>query len=319
MYRECYFTMAAINKKADFVNQLNSSFGSGGLSCSFADKELVQFINWKITQYKDVGVVKKEGILRMGKQPCGKVWVLSPDLFLNENGNVVQNDEHPYVWLNNLVSFVGTPKEAMLEEITCSVARPLDSSQSSFTEFMKTLQSCLQHNFLSGVLFLGGGAMCFHYRKVIDLFECCPQILATGPPSTGKTLSMTAALSLFGANNNKNHYNTCSKSFCLQRSAASTIPFAIDDPAFVHDIGDILHSLYNGKISANVTQGGLQPKSCPLYCANFTFGDNQRYSYIHIYTYIHIYIHTHIYNIYICMCITIHTLPLHVILPRQIL
>ena len=43
--------MTSINKKSDFMQQLNNSYQSGGLSCSFSDEELVQFINWKKKLY----------------------------------------------------------------------------------------------------------------------------------------------------------------------------------------------------------------------------------------------------------------------------
>ena len=46
-FRSCYFTIAAAHKKNDFVAQLNASFGSGGLMCSFNDKELTQYVEWK--------------------------------------------------------------------------------------------------------------------------------------------------------------------------------------------------------------------------------------------------------------------------------
>lgn len=232
---------------------------------------MIQFINWKERSHENLQ--SKLAILTLGKQPCGKIWVLSKDVCINEEGVLSDNDD--YVWLNNIVSFVSSPKEVLLEEITCNVMRPLGIS--SFKVLLSTLEKCLAHNFLSGLLFLGAGAMSFHYRQIADLFEGCPQVMATGPPSTGKTLSMHAALSLFGANNTKNHYNSCSKSFCLQRSAASTIPFAIDDPSFGNDIADIILSFYNGTLSANIAYGGIKPVSCPLYCANFTFGSNRRY------------------------------------------
>ena len=232
---------------------------------------MIQFINWKERSHENLQ--SKLAILTLGKQPCGKIWVLSKDVCINEEGVLSDNDD--YVWLNNIVSFISSPKEVLLEEITCNVMRPLGIS--SFKVLLSTLEKCLAHNFLSGLLFLGAGAMSFHYRQIADLFEGCPQVMATGPPSTGKTLSMHAALSLFGANNTKNHYNSCSKSFCLQRSAASTIPFAIDDPSFGNDIADIILSFYNGTLSANIAYGGIKPVSCPLYCANFTFGSNRRY------------------------------------------
>ena len=123
----------------------------------------------------------------------------------------------------------------------------------------------------------GCGSHDFHYCKILELFKFCPQIMAVGPPSTGKTISLQASLAFFGANNSKNHYNSCSKAYCLQRCAMSTIPFGIDDPNCTADISDIILCLYNGTISANIAQGGVKPLSCPLYCVNFNFGSNERY------------------------------------------
>ena len=39
--------MTAVHRKVDFINQINSTFGSGGLVCFFNDKELAQYISWK--------------------------------------------------------------------------------------------------------------------------------------------------------------------------------------------------------------------------------------------------------------------------------
>jgi len=47
--------------------------------------------------------------------------------------------------------------------------------------------------------------------------------MAPGPVSTGKSVSIQAALSLFGADNAKNHYMKCSKAFYLQWAAISSL------------------------------------------------------------------------------------------------
>jgi len=219
-------------------------------------------------------------VLQLGKQPCGKVWVISEDCFLNENGQY--DNSECYVWLKNITSFGGLGKQSnlQLEDIMCDVTQ--DLSADSFPPLIKNLKACLQHNFLSAVLLMGGGVMAFHYRKIIEVLRFCPQVIAVGPPSTGKSISLQAALSLFGANNCKNLYNCCSKAYLLQRCAISTIPFGIDDPNIAVDIGDVIISLYIGMISANIAHGSLQPLSCPLYCANFDFGCNERQVYVHI-------------------------------------
>ena len=35
--------MVAVHRKVDFINQINSTFGSWGFICSFNDKELAQY------------------------------------------------------------------------------------------------------------------------------------------------------------------------------------------------------------------------------------------------------------------------------------
>ena len=99
--------------------------------------------------------------------------------------------------------------------------------------------------------------------------------MAYGPPATGKTLSLQAALSLVGANNKKHHYNNCSKPFCLLRASASTIPFGLDDFSNLNDLGELIFLFYNGKLSANMTNSGSPLLSCPIYCSNFCFKDNR--------------------------------------------
>ena len=245
--------MAAAHKKIDFINQLSYSFGSGGLACSFTDKELTQYISWKRRIFhKDESAVDKEGVLQLGRQPCGKIWILSQDCFISREGQITIN--HDYVWLKSSAPFGNPSKEINLEEIACNVKKPLNTM--ALPSLIMILEKCLEHNFLSGLLFIGAGAMIFHYHKILELFKFYPQVMAVGPPSTGKTISLQASLALFGANNSKNHYNSYSKAYCLQRCAVSTIPFGIDDPNCTADISNIILCLYNGTISANVAQGG---------------------------------------------------------------
>ena len=244
--------------------------------CSFSDKELAQYISYKRRCFhKDQpDYVARVGVLSLGKQVCGKVWFFSDKVALNSNGQIISYSEHNYVWLKYSVLLGNNSKELSLEEITCDIELPL--SISSFSALLKTLKTCLMHNFLSCVLMMGAGIMAFHYQELIKLFRLCPQVMATGPVSTGKSVSIQAALSLFGADNAKNHYMRCSKAFCLQRSSISSLPFGIDDPSFPVDVGDVIVSFYNGTISTNVACGSLLPLTCPLYSSNFTFGKNER-------------------------------------------
>lgn len=169
-------------------------------------------------------------------------------------GQQVDYSTHKYVWLKHSVLLGSNTKELSLEEITCDVKLPL--SNKPFPALLKTLETCLKHNFLSCVLMMGAGVMAFHYQELIRLFRLCPQVMDTGPVSTGKPLLIQAA-------NANNHYMKYSKAFCLQRSLVSSLPFEIDDPTFRTDVGDVIVSYYNGTISANIACGSLLPLTCP--------------------------------------------------------
>ena len=69
----------------------------------------------------------------------------------------------------------------------------------AFLLLLNTLETSLDHNFFSCVLVMGAGVMSFHYQEIVKVFRFCPQVMATGPVSTGQSVSIQAALSLFGA------------------------------------------------------------------------------------------------------------------------
>ena len=268
--RVCYFTTAAVNKKVDFLHQINSTFGSGGLMCSLNDKELSQYVTWKKLcfhkSYPDRE--PKKGVLSLGKQKCGKIWIFSQNVAFNRDGAFATN--HKYVWLKNCIAGSLLPKEIPLDAISCdinipstvpnadsisvadpttsvtnptpsavdpttSVADPTPSTvdpttsiadptpsavdpttsiadptasvgDPNFETLLEILEDCLDHNYLSCLLMMGAGVACFHYQEIMKLFRFCPQVMATGPVSTGKSMSIQAALCLFGADNAKNHY-----------------------------------------------------------------------------------------------------------------
>ena len=133
MHRICYFTIAAVHRKCDFINQLSSSFGSGGLSCSFNDKDLTQYITWKQKYFhrNQPSPSEKQGVLQLGKQPC----------FLDENG---RQDPKDYIWLKNIPA-IGSQlgREISLEEIACDIYQPTASSGALFKTLLSSLKSCL--------------------------------------------------------------------------------------------------------------------------------------------------------------------------------
>ena len=100
---------------------------------------------------------------------------ISEDCFISKEGQI--STDHNYIWLKNLSSFGTLQKDIGLDEISCNVIKPL-----SITTLLSliTIEKCLEHNFLSAVLFMGVGAIIFHYYKILELLKFCPQIMAVG-------------------------------------------------------------------------------------------------------------------------------------------
>ena len=120
------------------------------VACSFNDKKLIQYRSWKkkgFHQDNNTPQIEKQGVLTLGKQPCGDIWVLSQECFFHKSG--VVSTDHKYRWLNKLVTFGNTQREMSLEQITCKVSLPL--SLDNFSALVQQLERCLEHNFISGM------------------------------------------------------------------------------------------------------------------------------------------------------------------------
>ena len=66
------------------MEQLNSSFSSGGMSLSFNDVQFSSFIRYlKDEGNKISGLPIKKAADNVGLQPCGKIWVLSKEIQVN--------------------------------------------------------------------------------------------------------------------------------------------------------------------------------------------------------------------------------------------
>ena len=71
-----------------------------------------------------------------------------------------------------------------------------------------------------------------------------------------------------------------SNAFFLERSAISTLPYAIDDPpkgsSSGVDMNELVIDLYNTCKNANLRRGSLEPRSIPIIETNFALKDEER-------------------------------------------
>ena len=75
---QCFFSMESASCKSKFLSQVNSSFGSGGMSLAMNDLQFAGLIlHLKGNQQ---GMPIKKAACVIGKQPCTDVWVLGKEL-----------------------------------------------------------------------------------------------------------------------------------------------------------------------------------------------------------------------------------------------
>ena len=138
-FRRCYFTAESTNKKANFMRCLNSSYKLACLQCSFSDKELGEYIQFKKCEASRLP--KKYAVQTVGQQADGS-WVLASNAHLSQTGNVIDLENSQYVWLGDI--FCG-PGVALACD-ACTIELPLTTNP--LCSLVEHLKAHMQHNFM---------------------------------------------------------------------------------------------------------------------------------------------------------------------------
>ena len=93
------------------MQQLNNSFKEGGLTCSFNDYQLSEYIQQKRRKAGRIPV--KRAVERVGPQRDG-TWVLSPSAYISDDGLLIDADHSKYMWIGHLYDGPGIAPEANL-------------------------------------------------------------------------------------------------------------------------------------------------------------------------------------------------------------
>ncbi len=199
--------------------------------------------------------------------------MLNADTHVDERGQLLV--ESSYLWTPECIAL--QCKQVSLSEL---VPEPITHlSTEPLHELVNHLEVNLKHNFLSGLLMVGGGIMYCHYNVVAEKHGGCPIVIAIGPTETGKSTSILLILSMFGLSA-KSFYVDGSNAYFLERSSLSYLPYGVDDVGGDNkqlNLPALVVSLFGGAMSANCRQGALAPHSLPLLATNYGIKDHPRY------------------------------------------
>ena len=192
LHRESYFTTNSVHRKTEFMQIINSSCSESGFTCSFTDKELAEFIQFK--KRKDYAVPTKKVVAVVGLQPGGDVWVLGKNICIHAHtGDLINPSECDYQWIGHLFKGPGVAPDST----ALLVQLPLTSDH--IMPLSDAMRGIMKHNFLQGLLSLGASCMVFHYSTILKHNLRCPVPLLCGGVGTGKSLALRFVLSLYAA------------------------------------------------------------------------------------------------------------------------
>ena len=246
---------------------LNSSYKLACLQCSFSDKELGEYLQFKKRNSSNVD--KKYAIKKMGQQADG-TWVLASNVHLSSLGAQISMEDSKYIWIGHVFSGQGVACDGD----QCTIELPLTTDP--LCTLMESLRVYCKHNFMPCVLTMASAIFTLHYEAMLKKLKSCPVPLAFGESGTGKTTSLLSGLALFGAQNT-HFYSKITKEKVLALCSTSGIPLGIDDPQSKGDISRLIIDLFNGARSATMTRGDRKPISTCIIASNFTTIEQQRW------------------------------------------
>ncbi len=202
-------------KKDKFMLQLNYSFQEGGLTCSFNDFQLAEYIQQK---RRHVGKLEStKAVKQVGLQEDGTC-VLGPNLLLQDASVSC------YLWISHLYKGPGFA----LQSDACKIELPL--STDPLRNLVEHLRNTMAHNFFPALLLLGSCAMAMHYNTILQKFLSRPVLIAFSNESgTGKTTALRGGLAITGAYP-KRFYSKATLEKYTDLSCNSHLPLDIDDP-----------------------------------------------------------------------------------------
>ena len=170
-----------------FMRAVNRSSREGCLTCSFIDKDVTRFIQFKKRQHV---IPRKRAVAYIGRHMTqeGQVWVLGPSMHLDKSGVELDLSQSQFIWIGHLVSAIKIARE------DSQLIIPGPISTESLSDLFSCLEKIMQHNFCAAVLTLSAAAMAVHYTTILDTNHYCHVPFLTGVSGTGKTMSLRSAL-----------------------------------------------------------------------------------------------------------------------------
>ena len=261
------------------MNQVNQSFGSGGMTSALESIALIEYFQY-LQRSHEGPIPIKRGVLVPGFQEDGSC-ILNESTFIDPSGVLLDPESTDFVWLSR--DLVHETSKVRSKDITPVIVTPLTAEP--LRHLYSLCEIMAKQNLIPTLLMIAGAIQSFHYQMVIDAYGCCPIPVAVGASETGKSTALVAALSLFGCNDIGVSVKS-SNAILLERACSTGLPFGIEEGKGSSsrsktnqiDIAELIIDVSNGSRSANMKTGTMKPQTVPLVASNFSMDDMARYT-----------------------------------------
>ena len=115
--------------KCKFMQQLNNSFGSGGMSLALNEAQFSCFIQFLKNECMGTLPIKKAATIIGMQQHSNNLvrYVLGPEMEMDMEGLIVEDETKIYVWMEGIL-MDNVPPSIELNEILPTIKLPINSS-----------------------------------------------------------------------------------------------------------------------------------------------------------------------------------------------
>ena len=249
------------------MKEISASYKLACLQCSFSDKELSEFIQFKKRQSQSIPI--KYAVSHVGCHADG-TWVLGKNAYFTSNGIPITINNSKYVWIGDIYQGKGVAKQVD----QCEITEPF--STDCLKSMLCLLQHTMQHNFFPAVMTISGTITALHYTTFIETMKSCPITLAYGSSGTGKTTALHCGLALMGADDIQ-FYREPTTAMVQKLCSETNIPLGVDDPDTKGAFSKVVVDIYEGAKKGTISRWETRPISTVMISSNFPTVDQQRY------------------------------------------
>ena len=256
-----------------FLIAVNQQFPGGALFILLSDQEFRKIMMMMTNEMMKDDQGRQLYATRMVGHNCINqltVWVMSEEVQITNNGELVQPGETPFLWLRRLV---GGNNLLLQESLACKVATPLDNGE-SLAHLCLAIRRFMPENFLAAMATLSACIMGANYTTILSVFGCCGVPMLTGPPGSCKSEATKCALSLYGAGETHSCNNQTTPSYIFNAASKTTIPICIDDVSerSADSWEELIIDAYNGSGRGTRMYGVEIFRTLPILSANWKVG-----------------------------------------------